>query len=425
MARNSPEWLKSAVIYEVFSRNYSEAGTFDEVFNDLERIKGLGVDILWLMPIHPIGLSGRKGKYGSPYAISDYRKIAVELGNEESFKRLIERTHELGLKIMIDVVYNHTSLDSVLVMEHPEWFVKDACGEISRKFADWWDICDLDYSKKELWSYQIETLQRWADFGVDGFRCDVAPMVPLEFWVEARRAINREKEIVWLAESVQKHFIKHIRSLGFAAHSDTELHEAFDLTYDYDGYGYLEDYFKGNGELKDYLNHLFVQETLYPQNAIKMRFLENHDVQRIAAIIKGKDRLKNWSVFYSLLPGATLVFDGQEIMSDRLPNLFEKDCIDWKNGDYEFADYFKKVLGISKKIKHECSRFSVQEIGRGIVRITWEGEKNKYISIINLEDRYGEIDIDFECTGKELLTSECKTLCRNYKIEKLPSIIKV
>ena len=186
VAFDTPNWVRNAVVYEVFPRNHHVGGTFADIYRDLERIRSLHTDILWLMPIHPVGTVGRKGTMGSPYAIKDYRAINPELGDARTFRMLIDNAHSLGMKVMIDVVYNHTSRDSVLLREHPEWFLQDSKGNFLTKVPEWSDVYDLDYFQPDLWNYQIETLERWVDFGVDGFRCDVAPLVPLGFWSAAR-----------------------------------------------------------------------------------------------------------------------------------------------------------------------------------------------------------------------------------------------
>ena len=387
MAQNTPVWLKHAVIYEVYVPGYSQDGTFDGVTADLERIKALGTDIVWLMPIHPIGEEGRKGSLGSPYAIKDYREINPLLGDEASLKRLIDQTHHLGMKIIIDVVYNHTARDSVLVKEHPEWFMKDPNGKMTRKVADWSDVYDLDYSNRDLWDYQIATLEKWLELGIDGFRCDVAPLVPLEFWNKARSVLNRNREVIWLAETVHKRFVKYLRDAGFTAHSDPEIHQAFDLSYDYDGVEYLEVYFQGQGELKDYLQHLFVQETMYPKNAIKLRFLENHDTDRIANIIPDKAILQNWVDFYTLLPGAILVWAGQEIMVKKRTDFFEREVLDWEEGDYEFYEYFKQAIQTAKTIKQKYDRFKSEELEPGLVKLTWEGSAGEFSKVLKLNWR--------------------------------------
>lgn len=410
MAWNTPEWLKHAVIYEIYVPGHSQSGTFDGVTADLERIRDLGADIIWLMPIHPIGEEGRKGSLGSPYAIRDYRGINPFLGDETSLKMLIDKAHALGMKIIIDVVYNHTAKDSVLVKEHPEWFLKDQGGNLTRKVADWSDIYDLDYSNTCLWDYQIETLGKWLAMGIDGFRCDVAALTPIGFWNKARAVLNRDREVIWLAESVHKGFVKYLRERGFTAHSDPELHQAFDLTYDYDGFEYLENYFRGRGELKEYLKYLYLQETLYPKEAIKLRFLENHDQERIGALISDPNILRNWVVFYCLLPGATLVWAGQEISTRKRTDFFEREILDWENGDYQFYGFFKNVLQVSKEIKKNCNRFGIEELKPGSVKITWQGPNEEYGAVLKLDWRNGAVDTDFSIDGEELMGTGIKKI---------------
>jgi len=424
VAKDSPSWLKSSVIYEVFVRNYGNAGTFNDIYNDIERIKALGADILWFMPFYPIGKIGRKGTHGSPYSIKDYEEIAKEIGNKRDFKRLIDKAHDNGIKIMIDIVFNHTSMDSKLVETHPEWFMKDETGQLTRKVEDWMDVYDLDYENKDLWDYLIKVLDSWVDLGVDGFRCDVAPLVPLEFWKIAREKLNQRKEIIWLAETLDPKFIYDLRTRGYNVHSDSEVYEAFDLTYDYDGLCYLRSYFSGEKDLNCYFDHVFLQETIFPKNSIKMRFLENHDNPRIASVLNGKDKIKNWTVLYNLLPGASLIYAGQELMMENLPNLFEKDPIKWNKGDYEFLSFFKKIVNMAKKIKSACHQFSIRELSKGIIMIKWSGDEDEYIIILNLEDRYGKIPVDFTLYGSDLITNEIVSIKSYFVISKLPIIIK-
>ncbi len=396
MAANTPEWIRSAIIYEVFPRNHATDGTFAGVYRDLERIASLHTDILWLMPIHPVGIVGRKGTSGSPYAISDYRAVDPELGGEQSFRMLVEKAHALGMKVMIDVVYNHTSRDSVLLRERPEWFLRDSHGNPTAKVRDWSDIYDLDYTHKDLWDYQIATLQKWVDCGVDGFRCDVASMVPLDFWMAARARLAQAqpKELIWLAESVDKSFTKSLRGQGFTAHADPELHAAFDLTYDYDGFEYLTGAMQGVRPLGDYLNHLYIQETLYPADAVKMRFLENHDNPRAADVVGSRRSLLNWTVFYALLPGATLVHAGQEMALGHCPDLFGKDPVRWEQGDPEFSVVFGKILDLAKTMKRSCTQFSVSEPAKGVAKMVWRGSGANYAAFVNLSGEQGEACAD-------------------------------
>lgn len=400
VAVDTPSWVKSAIVYEVFPRNHASNGTFAEIYRDLERIRSLHTDILWLMPIHPVGRAGRKGTLGSPYAIRDYRAIDPDLGDERSFRMLVDKAHALGMKVMLDVVYNHTSRDSVLLQEHPEWFLRDASGNFTTKVPDWSDVYDLDYSRQDLWEYQIATLEKWVDLGVDGFRCDVAPLVPLDFWRAARARLAEKKELIWLAESIEKSFVKYLRDQGYTAHSDPELHATFDLTYDYDGFEYLKEYFQGRRPLRDYLNHLHVQETLYPAGAVKLRFLENHDNLRAAEVIRDRDSLANWTAFYALLPGATLVYAGQEIRARSAPSLFEKDPVDWEHADSEFAVFVEKVVRLAREIKGTCTEFSVVELAEGVVKITWAGEGATYVALVNLANKWGVVDLDDGTDGE-------------------------
>jgi len=190
MAKNTDIALRNAVIYSVYIRNHTSEGTFRAAEADLPRIRDLGADIVWLMPIHPIGVVGRKGSMGCPYANRDYRSVNPEYGTLEDFIHFVDAVHENGMKCMIDVVYNHTSKDSVLCAEHPEYFYHNADGSLGNRLGDWSDVNDLDYGNPELWDYLAETLCYWAQW-VDGYRCDVASLVPLAFWKKARAAVEQ------------------------------------------------------------------------------------------------------------------------------------------------------------------------------------------------------------------------------------------
>ncbi len=416
--------LNSAVIYEVFVRNHSTEGTLEKVREDLKRIKNIGADILWLMPIHPIGKIGRKGTYGSPYAIQDYTKISPEIGNKDDFKSLINDVHKLDMKIIIDAVLNHTSRDSLLLSRHPNYFYKDETGKVGRKCEDWSDVYDLDYNNKDLWDYLIEVLGEWVDLGIDGFRCDVASLIPIEFWVEAKKRLGAKKDLIWLAESVDPSFIKEYRYKGYVAHSDVELHRVFDITYDYDGYDYLSQYLKGDASLDDYIKYLYIQEVLYPANALKLRFLENHDIPRCASIFTDEHILKNWVVFYTLLRGVTLVYSGQEIRAKHCPNLFEKDSIDWNSSNKEFSLFFNKVINITKQIKQLCNEFNIKKICNGVYKIKQKSKTKTYKAIVNLENKFGKRNSDIKLNGKELISENQIKIENELDLNKLPIIVE-
>ena len=229
MAKNTEISLRNKVIYSVYVRNHTNDGTFNAVAEDLDRIKSLGTDIIWFMPIHPIGVKNKKGSLGCPYANKDYRTTNPEYGTMDDFKSLVEKIHAKGMKCIIDVVYNHTSPDSNLSVEHPEFFYRKPDGNFGNKVGDWSDIIDLDYSNKELWRYQIDSLVMWARI-VDGFRCDVASFVPVEFWKQAREAVSKvNPDCIWLAESVHSSFNVFSRKSGIYTASDYELFDAFDM----------------------------------------------------------------------------------------------------------------------------------------------------------------------------------------------------
>ena len=327
MADNTSKNLRSLLIYQIFVRNYSEEGTFAAVERDLDRIRSLGTDVVYLLPIHPIGKKNRKGSLGSPYAISDYRAVNPEYGTLEDFKRLVDAIHARGMRCMIDVVYNHTAPDSVLSTEHPEWFYHREDGSFGNRVGDWSDIIDLDYGNPGLWDYQIETLRYWASI-VDGFRCDVAPLVPIAFWERARREVEQVRPgCIWLSESVEPGFILHLRGRGITAHSDGEIYRAFDMSYDYDIYQAMIDYLSGKLPLSAYADEINRQEYVYPDNYVKLRFLENHDQTRAHFLIPDEKALRNFTAFSFFQKGCAFVYAGQEYGVSHLPSLFDRDTV--------------------------------------------------------------------------------------------------
>lgn len=357
MAANTDIKLRNKVIYSVYVRNHTHEGTFAGVEADLDRISSLGVDIIWFMPIHPIGEKNRKGDMGCPYAIRDYRGVNPEYGTPEDFKRLAEAIRKNGMKCMIDVVYNHTSPDSMLTVSHPEWFYKKPGGGMGGKTADWTDVVDLDYTNRGLWDYQIETLCEWAKI-VDGFRCDVAPLVPVEFWLAARKAVEEIKpDFVWLAETVHPSFILENRAFGFTAHSDCEMYAAFDICYDYDVMPAFHGAVRGKGSLSRYAELVSRQEFTYPANYIKLRNLENHDNPRAAELFTEPATLENWTVFNYLQKGTALIYAGQERCDANTPSLFGRDLVNWDGKD--LTELYRKLTAIKREPIFRTGAFHV------------------------------------------------------------------
>ena len=376
MAAITPRTYRNQVMYSVFVRNHTTEGTFQALRRDLRRIRDLGVDVIWLMPIHPIGEKARKGTLGSPYAIRDYRAVNPEFGTLQDLKELVADIHGLGMKCIIDVVYNHTSPDSVLAKEHPEWFYRKPDGSFGNHVGDWTDIIDLDYTNRDLWDYQIETLKQWAEI-VDGFRCDVAPLVPMEFWGKARQAVEQVRPgCIWLSESVEPGFITYLRSQNLVAHTDREVFEVFDIAYDYDIFGIFRATLRGECSLSEYASAVNGQEKLYQDHYVKLRYLENHDQDRAAQIIPDEAKLLNWTAFCYFQKGMMLLYGGQEVGQAHRPSLFDLDRICWKNGK-DYSGFMKKLAKIKQDPIFTHSRYSVTALPEDILVAVheWEGEK--------------------------------------------------
>ena len=396
MANNTNTALQKQVIYSVYVRNHTEEGTFSAVIPDLDRIKALGCDIIWFMPIHPIGVAGKKGSLGCPYANRDYRTTNPEYGTMEDFKKLVDEIHARGMKVMIDVVYNHTSPDSVLVKQHPEYFYHKPDGSLGNKVGDWTDVVDLDYHNADLWKYQIDSLLMWADI-VDGFRCDVAPLVPIEFWKAAREAVaQKHPDFIWLAESIDAGFGAYVRSQGMDAASDARTYEAFDLEYEYDVHPVFLRYMKGEITLTNYMDVLNLQEAAYPENYNKMRFLENHDQPRVASLLSDEDSIENLTAFLYFKKGTTLIYAGQEYEDAHVPSLFDKDVI---ATDEKTGKNLSVLMSALYRMKHELLGeddyfHAVADDAQHIVIATRENRTAKKYGIFSLHGRANTVKID-------------------------------
>ena len=393
MAIHTPKEYRNQVLYSVFVRNYSEEGTFEALRQDLDRIQHLGVDIIWLMPIHPIGEKARKGTVGSPYAIKNYREVNPDFGTVEDLKRLVEDIHSRGMKCIIDVVYTHTAPDSWLAEHHPEWFYHKPDGSFGNRVGDWYDIIDLDYSQKGLWEYQIETLKLWAQI-VDGFRCDASPMVPLAFWKQAREEVETVRPgCIWLAETVEPHFIVQLRSQGMNGDSDAESFQVFDICYDYDIYDIYRNYLKGEVPLSEYARAVNQQESMYPANYVKLRCLENHDRPRAHMGIPDEKALRNWTAFLYFQKGMTMIFNGQEVGAAHLPWLFEKDPVAW-NSQPDLSGLMRRLYEIKQDKLFADSTYHMTALPRDVILATHEKAEEKICGIFSVRGESSLIKID-------------------------------
>lgn len=421
MGKNTDVNLRHLMIYQVYVRNHTEEGTFRALMDDLDRIKELGSDIVYLLPIHPIGVENRKGKLGSPYAIQDYYGINKELGNLDDFKALISAVHAKDMKIMMDIVFNHTSPDSVLRNTHPEYFYRNSEGNFANRVGDWWDIIDFDYQRDEgLSKYLIDNLLYWTKMGIDGFRFDVSSFLPLEFLKKAHKAVKTiNPDTIWLSESVHEQFLHLIRNSGFECLSECELYQVFDLAYDYDIHPEFEAFLKSEGTLEEYAKAVMRQEVIYPKNYIKMRNLENHDFGRIAGFVnEDEDLVDNWHAFSFFNKGATMIFSGGEFSASKHPDLFNKDTISREGRNISelikrlqvitthpiFADGIfdlKAIQGalVGRYTKEDKTMVGIFNVSKGRGVIPFEGVDKTVRNLINgeiIEIKDGKLYLTFK-----------------------------
>ena len=429
MAVNTDIELRQKMIYSLYVRNHTPEGTFAAAERDLDRIRALGTDIVWLMPVQPTGILNRKGKDGSPYAIKDYRKVDPSMGTMEDFRHLTEEIHRRGMLCILDVVYNHTSPDSWLIENHPDYFRRDSRGNTVTLVPDWNDIADLDYGKGGLWRYQIDTLKMWAQM-VDGFRCDVAPRVPVEFWRRARREVEEVRPgAIWLAESSDKDFVRFIRNQGCYCATDSQLYEVFDICYDYDIWTSFLRYLKKDSAypLSLYLDEIRKQEGTYPENYVKLRCLENHDQERIARCVEDKQSILNWTAFSFFLKGTAFVYAGQENMLSHRPSIFEKDTTDFKGGD-DISDFIAKCAGIKKReLAADGVYGSFADDDRDVAYLWCRMGRECVVGIFSLKGWRGELAAYMaDGTYRNLLTQEPVSVSRGQLIhEGAPIVVRL
>ncbi len=336
------DWSRQSNIYEVNIRQYTPEGTFTAFERHLPRLQAMGVDILWFMPIQPIGVKNRKGTLGSNYSVSDYVAVNPEFGTLDDFKRVVRAAHDAGMHVIIDWVANHTAWDHAWTREHPEWYLKDAKGEIHSYVYDngheleyWTDVVGLDYRQPAVWDGMIDALKYWVtEAGIDGFRCDVAGLVPTPFWERARAELDAIRPVFMLAEW-----------------STPELHaRAFDMTYDWSLHDAMKKLAKGSGEGAADAMATYVADAnkAFPRDAYRMIFTTNHDKNAW----EGHDgevygpAFKAFAVLAATLPGMPLIYSGQEAGLDRRLAFFEKDPIDWKG--LELVPFYTGLLALKR-----------------------------------------------------------------------------
>ncbi len=399
----TPEWVKNATIYEVNIRQFTPEGTFGAFEKHLPRLKEMGVDILWLMPIHPIGELNRKGSLGSYYAVRDYRGINPEFGTHEDFAHLVDAAHNLGMKVIIDWVANHTSPDALWIEEGKlDWYTLDSLGKVQPTIGtDWWDVADLNYDNPAMRKEMIACMEYWVrDFNIDGYRCDVAGWVPMDFWNSARVALDQIKPVFMLAEAEGK-----------------ELYSAFEMTYGWEFHHILNDVAKGKKNAADV--QAYFERMQLPAGAFHMNFTSNHDenswngteMERM-----GEARFA-LAVMAATIQGMPLVYNGQETSLDRRLKFFDKDSINWDKMD--LVDFYTRLLHLHQTnpalavgLQQSTPKFLSSKDQKDVLIYTREQGTSKVLVVLNLSAQAKKVTLRAAAAGtyKNLFSDKKETL---------------
>ncbi|MEM6348729.1 MAG: alpha-amylase family glycosyl hydrolase [Bacteroidota bacterium] len=389
-----PDWHKNATIYEVNLRHYTQEGTFRSFETELPRLKAMGIDILWFMPINPISIKNRKGELGSPYAVADYKDVNPDYGTIDDFKHILAAIHEQGMYCIIDWVPNHTGWDNPWITEHPEWYTQDADGNIidpidynTGKSWGWTDVADLNYDVPEMRKAMIEAMKFWiTEVGIDGFRVDVAHGVPVDFWAECSDALYAEKAVFMLAEAE----VPAIRNNGaFVMDYGWEMHHLLNEIAASQGANREKgsklvqgNLVEGESEEAEKKNALDIDAMLAKkakayQSGYFMQFTSNHDENSWSGteFQRMGDGHKAFAVLTATFDGMPLVYTGQESAMDKQLEFFVKDTIEW--GDYSYADFYRRLF----ELKHRNQALWNGEHGGALVKVPTGNDENIYAFI--------------------------------------------
>lgn len=384
--RLQPEWTKDAVIYEVNVRQYTPEGTFNAFASHLQTLKDMGINCLWFMPIHPISETKRSGTLGSYYSITDYREVNPEFGTAEDFKALVDKAHEMGFTVMLDWVANHTGWDCPWIKDHPDWYTKNENGQITDPVGMGWpDVADLNYDNQELWAEMAACMKFWVEeYDIDGFRCDYAYGVPVEFWEYARKEIETVKPVFMLAED---NLAKEL------------LEEAFDCNYNWELYDVLTAVAHDAKQARSIKLHI---PDNYPDGSYRLNFLDNHDKNSWESTIMGAfgaDTLPAmWSLIYTI-PGMPLVYTGDEIGLDHNIAFMERDPIDWNSSDVDYRPLLAELSDIRSKnaALHSGNYGGDMEFidlgNKNVFAFSRQVEGNTVICLFNLTKRETTVDL--------------------------------
>ncbi|UJF30092.1 alpha amylase C-terminal domain-containing protein [Kaistella sp. 97-N-M2] len=413
----NPDWVKNATLYELNIRQFSEDGSFKAVEKELPRLKKLGINIIWLMPVQPIGVKNRKGTLGSYYSVKDYLGINPEFGTEEDFRQLVEAIHVHGMHVILDWVANHSSWDNNLVEDHPDWYMKSRDGKFqSTPWRDYDDIIDFDYRQPEMRKYMTDALKFWVkEFDIDGYRCDVASFVPIDFWENARTELEEIKPVFMLAEA-----------------EDKELHRnAFDATYNWTLWNMLHQVAAGKKSAKNLAEEYIAEHvSIFPKEGIRLNFIDNHDKNSWEGdqFTNFGDALKAAIAFSVLMDGMPLLYSGQEAGLERSLAFFEKDPIVWKH--HEIGALYAVLF----ELKHQNQALWNGKFGGEIIRLmndrldevlSFSREKNgnKVLGVINFSGATVSVNVDTSIDAgiyQNLFTGEDDTISEKLALELVP-----
>ncbi|WP_299260897.1 alpha-amylase family glycosyl hydrolase [uncultured Aquimarina sp.] len=391
--------MENAVIYEANIRQYSEEGSFKAFTKDIPILKNLGVKVLWVMPIYPISTTKSKGSLGSYYAISDYTKVNPEFGTIEDFRELVKTAHDNGIYVVLDWVANHTGWDHVWLKEHPEFYTKDDKGEITHTVGtDWTDVADLNYDNENMRKEMLDAMKYWVtEEGVDGFRCDVAGMVPVDFWDTTASELKKIKPVFMLAEGWEPELMEN----------------AFDMGYGWDTHHVMNHIAKGENTVADWDKRMIQIDSMYATDDILMNFTSNHDENSWNGTVQERmgDSKELFAALSYVAPGMPLIYSGQEYDMDKRLLFFEKDTIIKKKGVF-FPLYEKlgKLKNENPALHGGKNAASYDRIKTSaddkVLMFKREKESNKVVFVANMTKESVKFTADYDGKFKDYLSGE-------------------
>jgi len=408
-----PDWAYTTNIYEVNLRQYTPEGTINAFSKHLQRLSGMGVEVLWFMPIQPIGVKARKGPLGSYYSIKDYMAVNPEMGSMEDWIVMVDEAHRLGMKVILDWVANHTAFDHHWISEHPEFYNKDEKGNIKSPVDDWSDVADLNYDNKDLRQSMIRNMKFWIDASnIDGFRCDMAHMVPTDFWQDARRQLELAKTGLFMLGETE----------------DPDLYrEAFDATYGWKLHHTMVDIAKGTKNVSDIRSYMKDLDN-WPPNGFIMYFTDNHDENSWQKSTQERfgESLDAFSVLTFGLKGLPLIYSGQEASNKKTLRFFDKDTIDFSS--FAKQEFYAKLLKLKKTqpaLMHGERGGEIIDIPNGaeesVFSFVRKKDDSKVLFVLNLSSKPAKVKLNsseiagftndyFDSTSKPLTLKESYSL---------------